>query len=98
MFVCFSILENCFLQDVFYPGDNVVMVWSDLPDYPMSSEECQKSCQKYSNCDTFSYIKKDYKGSLKLEKGACYMKKASDTGFRTSKDVGIISGPRYCNG
>ena len=83
---------------MFYPEDNIVMVWSDYPKWLMTAEECQKSCQKIPYCDTFSYVKKDYKGSLKLEKGACYMKKASDTGFRTSKDVGIISGPRYCNG
>ena len=70
------------------------MEWDDMK----SAEECRKGCQEMRYCDTFSYVTKDYDGALDVEKGTCYMKNADLSNSKTSKEVGIISGPREsCN-
>ena len=69
------------------------MVWGDMN----SAAECQAECVDMPYCDTFSYVTENYKGS-ELERRTCYFKQAKDTKFKTSEQVGVISGPRKCNG
>ena len=81
-------LETCLLQNKDFTGDDIKCVQRE------SAESCQKLCQQTEQCRKFSYITNTYDGNAKRRD--CCLKRNGK--MFPIDNVGIISGPRYCNG
>lgn len=78
---------ECYSKDIDYYGHDIGRK-KDLK----SANECQKQCQSDSKCHFWTWGSPKAKGKRKLK---CYLKNKKAT-KGTSKQIGVVSGPKFC--